>query len=165
VSAILAELNAGANSGTDVIIRTLELTCDGWDSPVLICNGFEDVTAITEDGRTLLFEAANIDISLAAKNNKGNQTLAFAVDNTTGEVSHKVDDATEARARVNATYRTYTNGNLSAPAERPYYLTVLSGSIQGVEAQLQTGYFNMIGVAWPRALYTVNFTPGLRYML
>lgn len=164
MSQILAELNAGANSGADVIIRTLELTCDGWEAPVLISNGFEDVTVITEDNRVLLMEGANIDIALAAKNNKGNQTLAFAVDNTTGEVSHNVDSAVEARARVNATYRAYTNGNLAAPAEKPYKLTVLSGSIQGVEAQLQTGYFNMIGVAWPRALYTVNLFPGLRYM-
>jgi Domain of unknown function (DUF1833). len=165
MSVILAELNAGANSGTDVIIRTLELTCDGWDAPILISTGFEDVEVTAEDNRVLLMEGANIDIALAAKNNKGNQTLAFAVDNTTGEVSHNVDSAVEARARVNATYRTYTNGNLSAPAEKPYKLTVLSGAIQGVEAQLQTGYFNMIGVAWPRSLYTVNFAPGLRYML
>lgn len=164
MSQVLAELNAGANSGTDVIIRTLELTCDAWDNPVYICNGFEDVTAVTEDARTITFIGANIDIALAAKNNKGNQTLAFAVDNTTGEVSHKVDDAEEARTRVNATYRTYVNGNLSAPAERPYYLTVLSGTIQGVEAQLQTGFYNMIGVAWPRMLYTALRFPGLRYI-
>lgn len=164
MSQILAELNAGANSGTDVIIRTLELTCDEWAEPVLICNGFEDTTVITEDARTLTMVAMNIDIALAAKNNKGNQTLAFAVDNSTGEVSRRVDAAVEGRARVNATYRTYTNGNLSAPAEKPYKLTVLSGSIQGVEAQLQTGYFNMIGVSWPRELYTVNFAPALRYL-
>lgn len=164
MSTILAELNAGANSGTDVIIRTLELVCSGWDHPVCICTGFEDVTAVTEDHRTITFIGANIDIALAAKNNKGNQTLAFAVDNTTGEVSQKVDYATESRNRVFATYRTYTNGNLSAPAEKPYKLSVLSGTIQGVEAQIQTGYFNMIGVAWPRALYTVLRFPGLRYI-
>lgn len=164
MSQVLAELNAGANSGTDAIIRTLELTCDAWDAPVYICTGFENVTALTEDGRLITFEGANIDIALAAKNNKGNQTLAFAADNTTGEVSHKVDIAEEARARVNATYRTYASGNLTAPAEKPYKLTVLSGTIQGVEAQLQTGYFNMIGVAWPRELYTVNFAPALRYI-
>lgn len=164
MSQILAELNAGANSGTDFIIRTLEITCAAWDSPILICNGFDDVTAVTEDGRTVTFTAANIDISLAAKNNKGNQTLAFAVDNTTGEVSRRLDEAEEGRARVNAIYRTYTNQNLTAPAEKPYNLTILSGTIKGVEAQLQTGFFNMIGVAWPRQLYTVNFAPALRYI-
>ena len=164
MSIILAEVNAGANERLDAIIRTLELTCPAWDNPVYICTGFEDVTATTEDGRTITFIGANIDIALAAKNNKGNQTLAFTVDNTTGEVTQRVDQSIDANARVTATYRTYLSGNLAAPAERPYVLSVLSGSIQGVEAQLQTGFFNMIGVAWPRELYTVNEYPALRYI-
>jgi hypothetical protein len=164
MSQILAEVNAGANGRLDSIIRTLELTCAAWDESVFICTGFEDVTAVTEDARTVTFIGANIDIALAAKNNKGNQTLAFAVDNTTGEASRLIDQAIEAKARVTAIYRTYLNTNLSAPAERPYFLTLLSGSIQGQEAQLQTGYYNMIGVAWPRALYTTAFAPALRYL-
>lgn len=164
MSQILAEVNAGANERLDQIIRTLELTCGAWTEPVLICTGFEDITAVTEDGRIVTFIGANIDIALAAKNNKGNQTLAFAVDNTTGEASLKIDQAIDANARVTAIYRTYLNTNLSAPAEKPYVLTLLSGDIQGQEAQLQTGFFNMIGVAWPRALYTVNFVPALRYL-
>ena len=164
MSTILAEVNAGANERTDEIIRTLELTCAAWSEPVFICTGFEDITAVTEDLRTVTFIGANIDIALAAKNNKGNQTLAFAVDNTTGEVSTKVDQAIDVNARVTAIYRTYLSGNLSAPAEKPYVLTLLSGEIQGQEAQLQTGFFNMIGVAWPRALYTVNYVPALRYL-
>ena len=164
MSTILAEVNAGANERLDAIIRTLELTSSAWDEPVFICTGFEDVTAVDEIGRTITFTAANIDIALAAKNNKGNQTLAFAVDNTTGEASRLIDQAIEANARVTAIYRTYLNTNLSAPAEKPYVLTLLSGAIQGQEAQLQTGYFNLIGVAWPRKLYTVNFAPALRYL-
>lgn len=164
MSVILAEVNAGANERTDVIIRTLELTCSAWSEPVLISTGFDDVTAVDESGRTLTFIGANIDIALAAKNNKGNQTLAFAVDNTTGEAARKIDQAIDANARVTAIYRTYLSGNLLAPAEKPYVLTLLSGEIQGQEAQLQTGYFNMIGVAWPRALYTVNYVPALRYL-
>lgn len=164
MSLILAEVNAGANSATDEIIRTLELTCPAWSEPVFICTGFEDITAVTEDARTVTFIGANIDIALAAKNNKGNQTLAFAVDNTTGEASRLIDEAIEANARVTAIYRTYLSGNLFAPAEAPYVLTLLSGSVKGQEAQLQTGYFNMIGVAWPRNVYNVNEYPGLRYI-
>ena len=164
MSAILAEVNAGANEGTDCIIRTLELVCAVWGKPVFICTGFEDVIATDENGRVITFTGANIDIALAAKNNKGNQTLAFAVDNTTGEASRLIDEAIEAVARVIAIYRTYLNTNLSAPAEKPYTLTLLSGSVQGVQAQLDTGFYNMIGVAWPRVLYTTTFAPGLRYI-
>lgn len=164
MSQILDEVNAGANERLDAIIRTLELTSPGWTESVFICTGFDDVIAVDEIGRTLTFTAANIDIALAAKNNKGNQTLAFAVDNTTGEVSRRIDQAIAANARVTAIYRTYLNTNLSAPAEKPYVLTVLGGTLQGQEAQLETGYFNLIGVAWPRALYTVNYAPALRYI-
>ncbi|MCP3893734.1 MAG: DUF1833 domain-containing protein, partial [Bacteroides sp.] len=90
--ATLDEINAsGDNGGKSVIIRTLELTCEAWDAPILICNGFTDYTCVTEDGRTLTFIAANIDMTLAKKNNKGNQTLAFSADNTTGEVSRNND--------------------------------------------------------------------------
>lgn len=164
MSIILAEVNAGANERLDEIIRTLELTSEAWPTVVRICTGFEDIVAVTEYGLQVTFIGANIDIALAAKNNKGNQTLAFAVDNTTGEASLLIDQAIEANARVTAIYRTYLSGNLLAPAEKPYVLTLLSGEIQGQEAQLQTGFFNMIGVAWPRQLYTINFVPALRYV-
>jgi hypothetical protein len=160
--ATLAEINASA--GPDVIIRTLEITSSAWPDPILICNGFDDQTCITEDGRTLTFTAVNVDIELASKNNKGNQTLAFALDNTTGEVSLKSDQAIEAGARVTVVYRDFLESNKSAPAARPYRLTLLSGTIKGAIAQLQCGYFNMISVAWPRRLYTANEYPGLRYI-
>lgn len=159
---ILEEVNA--SGGNDVIIRTLELNCSAWDAPVLIANGFQDWSVVTEDARSLTFQGANVDIALAAKNNKGFQTLAFSVDNTTGEVSQRVDSATDARARVSATYRTYLKSNLTAPAEPPYRLTMLSGTIQGITAQLSCGYFNLIDVAWPRALYTASYAPSLRYL-
>lgn len=159
---ILEEVNASA--GKEVIIRTLELECAAWDDSVNISTGFIDRDLTTEAGQVLTFRGANIDIALAKKDNKGNQTLAFAVDNTTGEVSQRVDISQAARARVSATYRTYLASNTGAPAEPPYRLTLLSGSIQGIVAQLQCGYFNMIDVSWPRALYTAGYAPSLRYV-
>ncbi len=153
-----------ASGGTDVIIRTLELTCDAWSDPVLICNGFRDQVLTTEDGRTLTFIAANIDITLPKKNNKGNQSLAFSVDNTTGEVQQKADAALDGQQRITAVYRTYLKSNKSAPSEKPYRLTVQSDSIQGNVAQLQCGYFDLIGVAWPRRLYTLQQFPALRFV-
>jgi hypothetical protein len=153
-----------ASGGTDIIIRTLELNSPGWDEPVLICNGFTDQLLGTEDGRTLTFTAANIGIELPKVNNKGNQALAFSVDNTTGEPQHRADEALAARARVTAVYRTYLSSNKSVPAERPYTLTVQNDSIQGSVANLTCGYFDMIGVAWPRILYTLRDFPALRWI-
>lgn len=153
-----------ASGGTDVIIRTLELTSPGWSEPILICNGFTDQTLTTEDGRTLLFTAANIGIELPKVNNKGNQALAFTVDNTTGEPQHRADEALAARGRVTAVYRTYLSSNKTVPAQRPYTLTVQSDEIEGNVAQLQCGYFDMIGVAWPRVLYNLQNFPALRWI-
>lgn len=153
-----------ASGGTDVIIRTLELTSPGWPAPILICNGFTDQLLGTEDGRTLLFTGANIGIELPKVNNKGNQALAFSVDNTTGEPQRNADEALAARARVTAVYRTYLSSNKSVPAERPYTLTVQSDEIEGNVAQLQCGYFDLIGVAWPRVLYTLRTFPSLRWI-
>ena len=153
-----------ASGGTDVIIRTLELTSPGWPEPILICNGFTDQTLTTEDGRTLLFTAANIGIELPKVNNKGNQALAFSIDNTTGEPQRRADEALAARARVTAVYRTYLSSNKTVPAQRPYVLTVQSDEIEGNVAQLQCGYFDMIGVAWPRVLYNLQNFPALRWI-
>lgn len=153
-----------ASGGTDIIIRTLELTSPAWTDSVFICNGFTDQVLTTEDGRTITFIAANIDITLPKKNNKGNQVLAFAIDNTTGEPQQKADAALEADQRITAIYRTYLASNKTAPAEKPYVLTAQSDSIQGNVAQLQCGYFDMIGVAWPRRLYTLRDFPALRYI-
>lgn len=162
MSDILAEVNA--SGGNVAYIRGLELTCAAWPSPILIINGFRDKVLGTEDGRSLLFRAINLGISLPSKDNKGNQTLAFATDNTTGEVTDLVDLAKEADARVTAVYRTWLSSNLSAPAERPYRLTILGGELEGVIANLQCGYFNILMTAYPRRYLTADFAPGLRYL-
>lgn len=165
-SAILGQIyrESLASGGKEAFVRTLELTCPAWDSSVLICNGFKDRICGTEDGRLLTFEAANIGIALASKNNKGNQALAFGVDNTTGRVQAFADQALDANARVTATYRVYLASDLSAPCEKPYRMSVDSDSFEQNQATMQCGFFDLIGTAWPRALYSTNFTPCLKYL-
>lgn len=160
---ILEEVNA--SGGNDVIIRTLEITSEAWADPILLSTGFRDQVCTTEDGRTLTFTAVNMSIALPAKDNKGNQSLAFAVNNTLGEVTRFVDAAIEADKRATVIYRTYLSSNKNAPQERPYRLTVLSGELRGIIANLQCGYFNVIGTAWPRLYLTADYAPGLRYLV
>ena len=165
-STILEQIyrEAVASGGKEAFVRTLEITYPAWAAPVLICNGFKDRICGTEDGRLLTFTAANIGIALPQKNNKGNQALAFAVDNTTGEVMQKADQALDASARVTATYRVYLASDLSAPCERPYRMSVDSDSFERNQGTLQCGFFDLIGTAWPRDLYTTRFVPGLKYL-
>lgn len=164
--AILEQIyrEAVASGGKEAFVRTLEITCPAWDAPVLICSGFTDRICGTEDGRLLTFIAANIGIALPQKNNKGNQALAFAIDNTTGEVQQKADQALEDGARVTAVYRVYLASDLSAPCEKPYRMSVESDSFEENTANLQCGFFDLIGTAWPRSFYTANFVPGLKYL-
>lgn len=165
-SAILEQIyrEAVASGGKEAFVRTLEITCSAWSAPVLICNGFKDRICGTEDGRLVTFEAANIGIALAAKNNKGNQALAFGVDNTTGRVRHYADQALDANARVTAVYRVYLASDLSAPCEKPYRMTVQSDSFESNNANLPCGFFDLIGTAWPREIYTTRFVPALKYL-
>lgn len=162
MSDILEEVNA--SGGNVAYIRTLELLCDAWDTPQYVCTGYRDQVLTTEDSRTLTFRAINLGISLPNKDNKGAQTLNFAVDNTTGEVSQLVDAAVAANARVTAIYRTYLSSNKSAPSERPYFMVVLNGELQGVIANLQCGFFNILLNSWPRRYLTADYAPGLRYI-
>lgn len=162
-SQILDEVNA--SGGNVSHIRGLELICDGWEKPIFVINGFKDQYLGTEDERLILFRAINLGINLPAKDGKGNQTLTFATDNSTGEVSDLVDLSVEANATVTVIYRTWLSSNKTAPAERPYRLTVLGGELEGVIANLQCGYFNILMTAYPRRYLTADFAPGLRYIV
>lgn len=162
-SPTLEEVNA--SGGNVAYIRGLELTCSAWSETKLVINGFKDRYLGTEDGRTLFWKAINLGIALPAKDGKGNQTLNFAVDNTTGEVTDLVDLSVEANASVTCIYRTWLSSNTSAPSERPYRLTVLGGELQGIIANLEAGYFNILNTAYPRRYLTADYAPGLRYIL
>ena len=151
-------------SGGDVIISTLELTCAAWSEPILLCNGFEDQSVLDENGRALTFLASGIAVSLPARTNSGAQNLNFAIDNVTGEAQAKIDAALEAGQQVSLIFRTYLASDLTAPAEAPYRMKVLGGTISGSQVQIQAGYFDLINVAWPRDLYTTQFAPGLKYL-
>ena len=153
-----------ASGGADVLIPTLELACSAWDSPVLLCRGYEDQTCTTEDARTLTFLACGMELALPARDNKGAQNLTFAIDNVTGDAQRLLDQALEAGERVSLTYRVFLSSDKSAPAEPPYYFTVLSGRMVGPQVQLTAGFFNAIGTAWPRRLYTTAFAPGVKYL-
>lgn len=153
-----------ASGGPDVRLFTLELTCQAWSAPILICNGFKDQACVTEDARTLTFIAAAIDVALPKKDSRGAQNITIAIDNVSGEAQAKIDEAMIAEQRVSATLRTYLLSDLSTPAEAPYRMTVQNGSIEQLAVQLSAGFFDLINVAWPRLLYTTKNAPGLSYL-
>lgn len=152
-----------ASGGTEVVIPTLELTCPAWDEPILLCNGYENQTCTTEDGRTLTFLASAIAVALPKKNTQGTQTLNFAIDNVTGEAQKLIDKAMDSGERVTLTFRHYVSTDLSEPAEPPFKFVVKEGSMQGPTLNVSAAFFDMINTAWPRNFYTADFAPGIKY--
>jgi hypothetical protein len=151
-------------SGGDVIIATIELTCAAWAEPILLCDGFEDQSVVDENGRALTFLAGGIAVALPKRDNSGTQTITFAIDNVTGEAQAKIDAALESGAVVSLIFRSFLDSDRMAPAENPFRATVLNGKIKGATVQLNAGFFDLINMAWPRDLYTLQFAPGIRYL-
>lgn len=151
-----------ASSGPEVIIETLQITI-GSDVHYL-CQGYDNITATTENGDTVTFSACAIDIALPARNADGTQDLKFALCNIDGVVSTAIRNALANRLSAFLTYRRYISTDLAAPAEVPYTLKIKSGSWTATEAQITAGYMNILDTAWPRYRYTLPVFPGLRYI-
>lgn len=159
---VLARLYA--SGGTEVLLYTVELTSAAWSDSIRICQGFEDHVVTTEDGRTVRFTGAGIDLSLPRRDASGNQNLRFAIDNVTGEAQQLIEQAIDADARIVLTMRTYIYPDLAAPAEFPFVATVKSAQFGGTSVQVDAGFFDLINTSWPRDLYTTNFAPGIKYL-
>ncbi|KHE03491.1 DUF1833 family protein, partial [Citrobacter braakii] len=110
------------SSGEEVIIKTLQINIG--DDALYLCDGYDDITATTETGEEVTFIASTIDVALPARNSNGTQDLQFAVSNINGEASTSVRSAMENLRGATVTYRQFTSDDLTAPAERPYTLTV-----------------------------------------
>ncbi len=153
---------AFASPADEVLIPTLEITCDAWPAPVLLTHGYDNVTAGTEDGRTLTFEAGGIDVSLPKSDNTGNQTITFAIDGVTGKSQNLIQQAVDAEKRVRLTMRLYLSTDLSRP-KRDYHMTVKSGVLEVDHAEIQAGYFDLIGTRWPRVDFNSQNAPCIKY--
>ena len=80
-----------ASSGPEVIIETLQINIG--DEVHYLCNGYDDITATTENGDTVEFKACTMDVALPARNDDGTQDLKFALCNVDGKVSTAIRNA------------------------------------------------------------------------
>ncbi len=127
-----------ASSGPEEMIETLQISI-GSDIHYL-CQGYENITATTENGDTVTFTACAIDIALPARNADGTQDLKFALCNIDGVVSTAIRYAMANRLPAWLTYRSYISTDLAAPAAVPYTLKIKSGSWTATEVQITAGY-------------------------
>lgn len=153
-----------ASAPTDqVLLPTLEIAVPGPD-PIRVVSAYEDIEATTEDGETVTFLAGPFDYREPSKDTSGQQRLGFAIANVVGEAEDAVKTALEAAAEVPVIYREYLHTDLTAPAKRPYKMTLRGGSFKGLMVQVEAGYFDLLNHHWPRLRYTADFAPGLRYI-
>lgn len=150
-----------ASSGEEVIIGTLQVDIGG--QSYYLCEGYEDITAITEEGVTVTFIACAIVLSLPARNEDGTQDLKFMLCNIDGVVSTAIRRAIDAISSASITFRKYISTDLSTPAEPPYIMPVKGGSWTPLTVNVTAGFKNMLDYAWPRDRYTLTYFQGLRY--
>ena len=150
-----------ASSGPEVIIGTLQIDIGGQTH--YLCEGYEDITAVTEEGATVTFKACAIVLSLPARNEDGTQDLKFMLCNIDGVVSTAIRRTIDAILSASITFRKYISTNLDAPAEPPYIMPVKGGSWTPLAVNVTAGFKNMLDYAWPRDRYILNYFQGLRY--
>lgn len=146
----------------DYAINSVEINVPGHE-PIRICDGFEDMY-LSVNGVMRLFEAGSLSVSLPAKNTTGQQTLQFTVSGVNGVAQRYVDNALKTRQKVTMTYRMYLASDKTTPAERPRVMTVVGGVFQGGECAFECSYYDLLNSAWPRARYSAENAPGLKYL-
>lgn len=146
----------------DFIIRTLEINVAG-QPPIRICQGYKDYV-LRVNGVPVLFEGGALSVSLPAKNSTGQQTLTFGVSGVNGIANKYVELALESDDIAIMTYREYLNSDRTAPARKPYVMSILGGAFEGPDAIFDGGYYDLLNSAWPRDRYTSITAPGTQYL-
>lgn len=148
------------SGGDDVIIATIELTCAAWPGPVAICEGYENHTVTTEDGRDLQMLATGLQVALPKRDASGSQSLVFAVSNLQHEVTEQVRLALLDEDDITLTFRAYLLSDLSQPAEPPIRLTVHQVRTNNGRADITAALFDVIDTKWPRNVFNSVNAPG-----
>ncbi|WP_195319678.1 DUF1833 family protein [Enterobacter roggenkampii] len=159
-SAILNRLYT--SDGSEIILNTLQINVGGQN--YWLVENFEDITAVTEAGAAVTFQAAAMAVALPARNKDGTQDLQFAISNIDGIVSTAIRNALASLNSGTLIMRQYISTDLSAPASPPMVLQIKDGYWNASEVQITAGFLNILKTAWPRYRYTLPNFPGLRYL-
>lgn len=151
-----------ASGGSEILFNTLQITVGGQN--YWLVENFEDITAVTEVGTTVTFQAAAMVVALPARNKDGTQDLQFAISNIDGIVSTAIRNALANLNNGTLIMRQYVSTDLSYPASPHIVLQIKDGYWKATEVQITAGFLNILKTAWPRYRYTLPDFPGLRYL-
>lgn len=149
----------------EVPILTLEIRHSSFTN-WRICSGFESHRVTRENGSEGTFHGRGLDVSLPKRDGSGAQKLLFAIEGVTGTAQAAIravlDDASSSPIRV--VYREYLLSDLTTVESGPIVMSLSSAQFQGSHCQMTCAYQDIIGMAWPRRRYTVEYAPGLKYL-
>jgi len=166
MSQVLKQLYASAGG---VIHHTLEIKHPAFavenhpPGRILFCQGFDDLTAMTEEQESVTFKASGFGVSLPNRTLKGQQNLNFQIDNVTGEALHALNAAVESGGKIHVIYRVYADLDLSEPGAAPYKMVAVSAKVTSSSIQVVASFNDLVNRGWPRRRYTPSFAPGLKY--
>lgn len=151
-----------ASGGSEALLNTLQITVGGQD--YWLVENFEDITAVTEAGATVTFQAAAMAVALPARNKDGTQDLQFAISNIDGIVSTAIRNALANLKSGTLIMRQYISTDLNLPSAPPLVFEIKDGYWKGTEVQIKAGFLNILKTGWPRYRYTLPVFPGIRYL-
>ncbi|WP_447404503.1 DUF1833 family protein [Pseudomonas aeruginosa] len=144
-------------------LATVELSCSAWPEPILICQGYDDITCMTEDGR-LRSSLALSTYRFRSETTAEPQNVGFAIDNVTGFAQQRINEALEAGEYVDPSDPADVPGeDLTAPAERPYRMRVKTPGFEGLTVQVEAGYYDLIINRRAAPHLQRQRVPGLKY--
>lgn len=147
----------------EVIIGALEIRIAG-QAPLRYTTDFSRHLLGGVDGGWAMFESGPVTVSLPAKNSSGNQRINFGVSGVSGMVQRMVEDALATEQPVFAIYREYLVSDKSAPARRPYTMTVNGGYFENPSVIFECSYYDLLNSRWPREHYTNVSAPAIQYL-
>lgn len=152
-----------ASKGDIRLIEAVQINSTAWDSIYLV-RAFRDFELyVPEEGRFVLHQEASIGVTKPSRDNRGNQTVQFVVDNVLGEVRKRIQMAFDANAKVELQIRTYLETDLSAPASRTLTADVKAVEIVRTEARIEAGFFSIYDTNFNRITYNSLTAPALQY--
>lgn len=159
--ATLAEVYA--SRGDIMPIEAVQINCSAWESVYLV-QGYQDrLLYVPEESRFVLHQAAAIGTTKPKRDNQGNQTVQFVIDNVMQEVRKRIKEANQGKAKVQMQIRTYLETDLSTPASRTLTADVKTAEIIDSEARLEAGFFSVYDTNFNRITYNSMTAPALKY--
>lgn len=133
------------------------------DNHVRLVSAFVD-EQLGVNGEMLPFEPCGMDIELPAKEEGASQSLKFALAILDDDrVSKLVEETLENGQPIELEYREYLSTDRLYPAAAPIIMTVQGGVFESAQLGIEAAYQDLLNERWPRATYTLELAPGLKY--